>query len=752
MEVSKYEKEYSLAEQFIDFNKNDPDLDVIRVYLPRQPKSHLIDGYGLPPKEQFFKRHEIPNKLIELEHSCSTLEDIWDTIKNNYRYYKKEVEFIKKAWYHRLNGYWFYNNGIPTFIDGWHYFALNFWKYDIGYPEYRDRDRMFYIFARYCYTDTKTFKTLNKDDFAVPNSQGHYDMVDLKRRICYGFNYPKMRREGATFRAELINFEIISRTKNANGGIQSKDEESAKSAFEGKLLQPFKELPFFFKPEVENVMNKSMLKFSPSNKRLGKTNTFYRDLGLGSAIDYRSSTLKAYDGWKLYFKHDDEEGKSDGVDINKRFSIASKCMSTGNGHNIFGFTISTSTVGEMEADGGNAYYKMCKNSRWSKRDKNGQTANGKYNLFIPSYIGLEGYIDKYGNSVVDTPTKEQAEFIKDNIGAKEYLENKRNFLRRTEAFEELSENIRQYPTCFAECFLPSSKNQGFNIDKLQSRIGILRNQIHGNTALRQGDFERVDKSDPDSNVIFVDNKENGKFYLSVVLSNKESNKRHREFYNEKYVWFPDNKSKFSASGDCFMYNKTADNRKSDGAFTVFHKRDKMIDPDSKPMSEWETYRFACTYSNRTFDRDEYLEDCLMACQYYGCGIFPENNVDHIERYFTEKGYDGYLIYEFDYKTGRYKERAGISAQEGSKQKLFATTMTYIERNCFRENHDLLLEQWLKIKGIEEMTKYDLLASAGWNLVLEHDIKDPMNYEEEYNKLHQPVTENKSDFSVACRMY
>ena len=83
--IDKCEYEYGVSEQFIDFNKGDPDLDVIRVYLPRPPKYHLIDGYGLPPDEQVFKRHEIPQKLLELEKTCSSIDEIWDTMKNNYR-------------------------------------------------------------------------------------------------------------------------------------------------------------------------------------------------------------------------------------------------------------------------------------------------------------------------------------------------------------------------------------------------------------------------------------------------------------------------------------------------------------------------------------------------------------------------------------------------------------------------------------------------------------------------------------------
>ena len=61
-------------------------------------------------------------------------------------------------------------------------------------------------------------------------------MVDFGFRTCYGFNYPKHRREGATYKAALINYEITSRKLSSIGGIQSKDEESAKKDVYEKVI------------------------------------------------------------------------------------------------------------------------------------------------------------------------------------------------------------------------------------------------------------------------------------------------------------------------------------------------------------------------------------------------------------------------------------------------------------------------------------------------------------------------------------
>ena len=133
---------------------------------------------------------------------------------------KKEIEFIGQEWDRRTNGYWFYNCGVPTYIDGWHYFYLNYWQLDNGLPEYRDRDRKFFLFARYCFTTTESyypFKVMKggkpayfsdeKDaiKFADGGVVEHGNFIlDMKKRTILGFIYPKHRREGATYRAECI--------------------------------------------------------------------------------------------------------------------------------------------------------------------------------------------------------------------------------------------------------------------------------------------------------------------------------------------------------------------------------------------------------------------------------------------------------------------------------------------------------------------------------------------------------------------
>lgn len=302
--------QYDAADRFVWVNTDDKDLIPIKIDLPEAPDYHLIEGFGLPAKDQKWQPPKVPKKLRELTLKYETLDEIWTEIEDNPDIYDDEIQFIKKAWYYRLNGYWFFNNGVPTYIDGWHYFYCAWWHIDVGLPKYRDRDRRFFLFARKIFNETKAPRCDNKG-FAIKNNAGEYEWIEFGKRLFYGFNYPKHRREGATYKAECINYEIISRTMGAWGGIQSMNDEQARKCFLRHLVAPWKKLPFFFKPNYEGSTSpKSELSFSPPAKRLSSRGALSTsELGLESGINFEMADASAYDGDKLYYHHDDEVGK-----------------------------------------------------------------------------------------------------------------------------------------------------------------------------------------------------------------------------------------------------------------------------------------------------------------------------------------------------------------------------------------------------------------------------------------------------------
>jgi hypothetical protein len=704
--------QYKQPDRYLYVNDNDKDLIPIRLDLPEPPEPHHIANFGKPAKDQFFEPPKVPRRLKELQRKHETIDEIWEQLQKHQDIYAEEIKFIRKAWYHRLNGYWFYNNGKPTYLDGWHYFYCAWWHIDVGLPKYRDRDRKFFLFARMCYNERKTFKILDDKGHAVLNEQtGYYDFVDTGGRVFYGFNYPKHRREGATYKAECINYEIISRTIGAWGGIQSMNETQGRKCFLKHLVAPWKKLPFFFRPNYEGSTSpKTELSFSPPAKRLSsKGSLATSEIGLESMINFDNADPGAYDGDKLYFHHDDEVGKlKKGLSCWDRHLVVKECLVMGS--DIIGFTIKTSTVGEMERGGGKMFKHQCQMSNYFERTPNGQTRSGLATLFIPACEGLQGFIDQYGNSVIDTPTKEQAAYIGRKIGAREYLLNRRKGYIDAGDYEGLSEEIRLYPLTFTECFRTAAKSSGFNMQKLETYIDELRFRPHSDMPV-EGDFQWVN-NERDTRVIFVA-KKGGKFRVSHQLNDNESNRKYWDDITNS--WRPGNTSWGVAGADPFKFNKTEGNRKSNGGGAVVRKG-KIKDGDFSMKR-----KFVCTYSNRTYDKYDYAEDMLMMCIYYGVSMFPEINVDLIWDYFEQRGYAGFLLYRVDPKTFQQQKTPGANTNDKIKQDIFGEFMNFIEFEADEENHIELLEECRDIAGPEEMTDYDLFSAGGYALLGTADI-------------------------------
>jgi hypothetical protein len=689
-------------------NTDDKDLIPIRIDLPEPPEYHKIDGFGLPAKEQKFTPPKLPRRLRELQKEEHTLDELHDIIEDNQEAYEEEISFIEEQWTRRLDGYWFFNNGKPTYIDGWHYFFCSWWNIDIGLPEYRSRDRKFFLFARMTYNETRTFTEIDKKGNAIISEEsGYYDFEDTGSRVIYGFNYPKHRREGATSKSECIHYEIISRTINGHGGIQSQNDTQSKDCFLKHLVAPWKRLPFFFKPNYEGSTSpKTELSFSPPAKRLSSKGSLSKtDIGLESKIDYTNADPGAYDGWKLYFHHDDEVGKlKGGISCWARHLVVKECLQQGAGKNIIGFTIKTSTVGEMERGGGKLFKTQCELSDYFVRTPNGQTVSGLVTLFIPAYDGLEGFVDEYGDSVINKPTKAQAEFINSKIGAQEHLLNNRKGFIDSANFEALSEETRKYPMTFTECFRTSAKDSGFNMQKLESYIDEMR--FNKPSLPVEGDFSWVENV-RDSRVEFIA-KKGGKFKVSHQLNEDESNRKYWDDSTESFK--PANTSWGVAGSDTFKFNKTAGSRKSNGGGAVVRKG------KIKDFNFSQKRKFVCTYSNRTANKNDYGEDMLMMCVYYGIQMFPEINVPFVWEYFEERGYADFLLYKVDPVTFEQSKTPGSNTNEKIKQDIFGEYMQFIENEADEETHIELLEECRDIAGPEQMTHYDLFTAGGYALL------------------------------------
>lgn len=728
----KYIKQYVDADKTFTVNDNDPRLTPITLPLPEPPAWHLIDGFGLPPEEQYFRPQQIPEVLKKLERSIraqllkSSKDNKQDRVSeqkviltiNEYinerpDKYVAEIKWMKRQWYYFIHGYWFFNNGKPTYIVGWHYMYVNWYHLADTKPEYRDVDRRWFLFAWDCFTTTK-------DIFGNEYNQ----------RTCYGFNRPKHRRAGDTRKSDCVGICIaIVTSGNVGIGIQTHTGKFAEEIFTTMTVPAFKKLPFFFKPMWDGSSTpKTSITFKrPASMTFG--------FELECKIDYASTANRSYyDGKQMCYLLVDEEGKTVEEDVDARWDVLKQCMTLGS--RIIGFSIHPSTVVEMEGDAGLAYYDLCNKSHADIdiNELNGQTISGLRNLFIPGWDGLEGFIDKHGISIIETPTKEQAAFIKKKYGAKEYLLKRREMLLKKNTPESLRsyrEELGLYPTCWDDCFRVKDGDLGFNSLKLDEAEVRLRND---NNATQAGNL-RWKNNIIDGEVEWVPDAE-GKFRMSMIIPEEWINRK----YKIEGIWHPENRDRFTAAADPFKFLVKSEftqvkaevgkrnSKMSNGAGCVFWERDNGLDPSSKELKDYISNRFILTYNYRSSDDDEYAEDMLMMSVFAGAPMYPERNHDLIIKHFVRRGYacnnliQGYLKYDIDPTTGRYVEQPGWYSSTDTKQDLFKALRNYIEWHIHREKHYDLVLQLKAIKNIEQMTKYDLLTACGGALMSSSNAK------------------------------
>ena len=692
--------------------------------LPEPPALHKINGFGLPSYQQRFVKQEMPQKLKDLVAKTRSMEQIWEMIDKKR---KQEIIWLQKQWHYRIHGYWFWNNGVPTYITGAYFFFLNYWTLNRGLPEYRYRDRIFFQFAKYCWeasealfhfrvkdesidggffyfsSEIKAERYIVKKNLKDTQVEHGYWIKKYNKRVCYGFNYPKHRREGATYKAACMNFEVISRMSQVRGLILSKDGESTAELYKIKILDPVKQMPFFFMPVISGSMSKVMEFDAPLRRNGAKGTILPKVKGLMSDIKpSTTSDERKEDGNEFYFVHEDEVGKINPKQPYNsiiRYDVVKKTIATGK--IIRGLIARTSTSDDSSGDAGRRYMEICGQSHWHERDYvTGQTESGLFNLFIPAYVNLEGFTDPFGNPIIENPKGEMKKYANEEFGAREWiqsnLDNKRN---NPDVYYN---TMREFPTEYRHCFMSAGEDSGFDLLKLVNRISEL--DMNRELKPRRGNFEWTNGWGSD--VKFIDKKD-GKFFVSYIPATP--NKRIYK-YNKEY---PGNTHEFNASCDPFRYDTTRGSRQSFGAGSVYLKRDEMIDPDGKNRADWITDRFCCTYKNKVTE-EIYKDDMAKMAVFYGCEIFPEMNEEMVYKYFRDsklKPYLGYL-----YREGTKDAMAGFYTSAPLKKIMFKLWKIKIESSIEHEVHGDVLQELAAIESPEDLKNFDLTASGGGNLL------------------------------------
>ena len=120
--------------------------------------------------------------------------------------------------------------------------------------------------------------------------------------------------------------------------------------------------------------------------------------------------------------------------------------------------------------GGDNFKKLYYNSDVTNRNRNGQMTSGLYALFIPMEWGFEGFIDKYGYPVFDSPSGEIEGIDGEPIstGVIGHWENEVEGLKKDS--DALNEYYRQFPRSEKHAFRDETLNSLFNLTKIYEQI------------------------------------------------------------------------------------------------------------------------------------------------------------------------------------------------------------------------------------------------------------------------------------------
>ena len=643
----------------------------LKIALPKQPKK-LVKGNNL------WKPEEYPKELKRIQ-SIFEWKDYPDSFK------EKWEPYIDEQFERREKGYWFSNNDVPTYITGTHYMYLQWSKIDVGLPDFRESNRLFYIFWEACKADTR----------------------------CYGICYLKNRRSGFSFMAsgETINQATVS--SDSRFGILSKSGADAKKMFTDKVVPISTNYPFFFKP-IQDGMDrpKQELAYRVPASRLTKRSIQNTDSdqiileGLDTTIDYKNTGDNSYDGEKLKLLVHDESGKWEKPNnILNNWGVTKTCLRLGS--RIIGKCMMGSTSNALDKGGSN-FKKLYQSSDVNKRNKNGQTKSGLYSLFIPMEWNYEGFIDKYGMPVFDTPRKPLEGPYGDPIelGVIEHWNNEADGLKGDQ--DGLNEHYRQFPRTTEHAFRDETQNSIYNLVKIYEQIDYNEDLRHS-AVLTRGSFS-WENGIKDTKVKFSPNPQ-GRFNISWVPSLNIQNKQ----YVKNGFKSPGNDHIGAFGCDSYDISGTTDGRGSKGAL---HGLTKFSMEDAPPNA------FFLEYLARPQTAEMFFEDVLMALVFYGMPILCENNKPRLLYYLKRRGYRGYSMNRPDKAWNKLskteKEIGGIpNSSEDIKQAHAAAIESYIDKHVgIKEDgqygnmyFNTTLNDWAKF-DINNRTKFDAAISSG----------------------------------------
>jgi hypothetical protein len=605
--------------------------------------------------EQYWKRIPLPSWYLD------TMKK-WDEFDKKKKddevefYDEKLEEYKKQEWDRRLNGFWYMNNGKPTFLTGLHYLYLQWWPIDIGYPKFRIPDIEKFYFMEYCIQDP----------------------------LCMGMLEVTKRRFGKSFVAGLFVSEYITRTKMTNGGIQSKTGSDAKKFFAKTVVNPFRRLPKFFRPEYDmslGVNPKTEMRFQKTNVRGKKAEDSVDKDELGSIIDHQSADTVAYDGQKLHRYVADECGKTTEVNVYDRHEVVRYCLLDDEGQ-IIGKALYTTTVEKLttEKDGVQDAFKLLwEESNQEKRQDNGTTSSGLYRFFMSA---------KRTRNFDDFGFPDEEKTLAQILADRDTVKNNQR---------ALSARIRKEPLTIDEAFSTDSDKCIFNVINIGAREAYLKE----NPVLKRKVifYRDIDQTVRWRNI--TDKEEDFHWIITQFPKAGEENKHTFDVKTRKPARVSD--GAIAIDG----YSNSQGGKYGSKASAWIGRRYDLLNPEHTGKAIGHLY-------GRPQIKETLHEQVLLAAEFYGYQAWYEHNSDDYLSYFRDRGRVGYLG-SYPLSTIDPAKRETADRHKGFPTTPFSLTkqtdvgIMYFESHIDSIDFENLLEDAKKFDP-NNRTEYDITVS------------------------------------------
>jgi hypothetical protein len=667
------------------------------VYLPPEPPDEEV----LFKKEQKFVRPVPPNYLKEwmdefVYETENTRKQQEKTPEKNIPDYihphQEELNKWEEQEFERCtNGIWFWNKGVKTYLTNAHYKYLTSWELYFGFPDYRETDKETWYWVKYWEEDPRSF----------------------------GGTFNTIRREG---KSAKMGFWLMDRTSTNFAhfaGMQGEDNMKIKDFYDEMVMNPFYRLPYYHQPQYDtNTLQKKGILFTEPPKKNKKRKVGKRVV-LGSKIDYRTSEPNKYDQAMLNSYVMEEAGKTIVCSVKDRWKFVKPCLKKGiyiRGKAFIGTTVEYMDV---SGKGGKAYQKLCLESDFDIRQKNGQTISGLYASLMPGDCALEGFFDDHG--------------IPDRKAAMKWILDERDAVKDNP--KDYSDLVRKYPTNWNEVFYISADKCEFNVTILQDRKAELQ--------MNPPPIRRVNLSWQDgkrfTKIVMSDDPANGWCKMAWIPKDKELellNNVGVRIENGKQKYFPKNNSVFSAGTDPIDYGVKVDNMSAEGTdsrrsrpvMSVKRKYDPNIDGflsqellerRAKEKYPYKTNKRILMMDQRPGEPNIYFERCLMICWLLGVPMMCESQKPGVINYFKEHGCEDFQLNKYvpsaQMKPSDFVD--GTPASTMMNQELTGLLASLIEYFGHVEPFVEFVEDYLLFDPTDTK-KFDYAMCAGWNEVAE----------------------------------